>query len=86
LLTPVLLMVVMLPVLWLLVKVLVLMVLVVVACVVHAAVAAAAALAPVASPYRVRWPDNAGFPDGSANAELPADRLDCNSVPAGTLA
>lgn len=53
---------------------------------IHAAVAAAAAPAPVAPPGRVRWPDNAGFPDGPANAELPADRRDCNNVPAGTLA
>jgi hypothetical protein len=53
---------------------------------VHAAVPAAAAPAPVASPGRVRWPDNAGSRDGSANAELPADRLDCNNVPADILA
>lgn len=60
------------------------MVLVGLARAIHAAVAAAAAPAPVAPPGRVRWPDNAGFPAGPANAELPADKRDYNNVPAGT--
>jgi hypothetical protein len=61
-------------------------VVVVLARAVHAAVAGVAAPAPGASPGRVRWPENAGSPAGSANAELPADRLDSNNVPVGTLA
>ena len=71
-------------VLWVKVLDLLRMVLVGLARAIHAAVAAAPA--PVVPPGRVRWPDNAGFPAGSANAELPADRRACNNVPAGTLA
>ena len=65
---------------------LLLMVLAVVARPVHAVVAGAAAPAPAAAPCHGRWPETAGCRDGSANAELPADSLDSNNVPAGTLA
>lgn len=60
--------------------------LVVLAHAVHAAVAAAVVPAPVAPYGRVQWPENAGSPAGSANAEPTAGKRDSNNVPAGTLA
>ena len=48
--------------------------------------AGAVAPAPAALPCHAPWPENVGSRAGSANAEPPADRLDSNNVPAGTLA